>query len=98
MGTMHGFFYGKESKDLMSSNTMYHLGRAVGLVNQKLETPEALSDSSLAVVNFLVVNELLRESKPKARIHLRGLQKMIELRGGLSHLGAGSLLTLKICK
>ena len=98
MGTMHGFFYGKESKDLMSSTTMYHLGRAVGLVNQKLQTPDALSDSSLAVVNFLVVTELLRESQHKARIHLSGLQKMIELRGGLSQLGPGNLLALKICK
>lgn len=92
---MNGFFF---EKDLLSPNASYHLGQAVSLVNQRLGTAEALSDSSLVVVNFLIVQELLRESRSKAEIHLRGLQKMIELRGGLSQLGRDSGLALKICK
>lgn len=95
MGTMNGFFHGQ---DMLSSNASYHLGQAVSLVNQRLGTAEALSDSSLAVVNFLIVQQLLRESRTQAEIHLRGLQKMIELRGGISQLGQDNALALKICK
>lgn len=82
----------------MSSKAIYHLNQAVRLVKQKLQTVEALSNSNLAVVNFLIVQELLREEQSKAEVHSQGLQKMIELRGGLSQLGEDSLLALKICK
>ncbi|EXJ79038.1 hypothetical protein A1O3_08539 [Capronia epimyces CBS 606.96] len=95
MATLNAFFFGREA---VPSKAIYHLGQAVSLVNQQLQTAEALSDSNLAVVNFLVVQELLREAQPEAEVHLRGLQKMIQLRGGLSQLGEDSPLAIKICK
>lgn len=97
MATYVQFFSGRETVST-SSQAIYHLNQAVGLVNKKLQTVEALSNTNLAVVNFLVVHELLRESGSKARIHMKGLQKMVELRGGLSQLEDDDLLAVKFCK
>lgn len=84
----------------MSHEAIYHLGRAVGLVNEQLSTPKALSSSTLIVVNFLVVHEIVRESKSEAEIHLKGLQKMVHMRGGLANLETSedALLVLKFCR
>ena len=95
MATFNEFFFDRE---IVSSKAIYHLNQAVRLVKQKLQTAEALSESNLAVVNFLIVQELLREAHSVAEVHLKGLHRMIELRGGLSQLGEDSLLALKICK
>lgn len=84
----------------MSHEALYHLTRAVSLVNEDLKTTKALSSSTLTVVNFLVVHEIVRESKIEAEIHLEGLRKMVSLRGGLANLEASedALLVLKFCR
>ena len=95
MATLNHFIFGRE---VSSVAAMYHLTQAVGLVNRALETPAALSDSNLSVVNFMVVQELLRGARSQAEVHLRGLEKMIRLRGGISALQQDRMLMLKICK
>jgi hypothetical protein len=94
MGTMNEFFFGSE---IASPKTISHLNQAISLVNQSLQTADALSNSNIAVVNFLIVRELVGEEKSTAEVHMKGLQKIVELRGGLSQL-RDPLLTLKICK
>lgn len=59
---------------------------------------DALSDSSLALVLTLVIQEQLRNQINDAEVHLRGLHRMIELRGGLDQLEGNSALVLKTVK
>lgn len=94
MSTMNHFFFGRS---VDSSDSLYHLSQAVSLVNQTLDTPEALSNANLSVVNFIVVHELLNGAQGRAEIHLKGLQQMIELRGGITELG-DKMLMAKACK
>lgn len=95
MAAMNDFFYGRE---VASPKAMAHLGQAISLVKQSLETAEALSNSNISVVNFLIVQGLVREERTMAEVHLKGLQRMIGLRGGLSQLEEDSMLVLKLCK
>jgi hypothetical protein len=95
MATLNGFVF---ASNPLSLDAVRHLAKAVGLVNEKLATPDALASSSISVVNFLVVREMLRGDKHSAEIHLNGLRKMIALRGGLSALRDDHTLALKICK
>jgi hypothetical protein len=97
MATLNQFFGGDGGARVVSPKAIYHLSQAVSLVNQKLNTSEALSNSNVTVVNFLVVQHLVRDAHSEAEVHLDGLDKMIELRGGLSQLG-DRLLALKICR
>ncbi|KAJ9632781.1 hypothetical protein H2204_007656 [Knufia peltigerae] len=97
LATLNDFFFGSI---IVSHEALYHLTRAVSLVNEDLKTTKALSSSTLTVVNFLVVHEIVRESKIEAEIHLEGLRKMVSLRGGLANLEASedALLVLKFCR
>lgn len=94
MSILNAFVFGKEP---VSWEATYHLGQAVALVNEKLDTPDALSNSNLAVVNFLVIRDLFKEDEAGAKIHLRGLHKMLELRGGLCMV-EDRTLALKLAK
>ncbi|KAH8648433.1 hypothetical protein BX600DRAFT_554941 [Xylariales sp. PMI_506] len=94
MGTLNEVFFGQ---DLGSVESAYHLGQAVSLVNQTLETSGALSNSNITVVNFLVLRELMRGDQATAEVHLTGLKRMVDLRGGLLQLGDDTL-ALKISK
>ncbi|KAJ4376858.1 hypothetical protein N0V85_008978 [Neurospora sp. IMI 360204] len=96
MAALSDFFFGDQA---LTPDAIYHLSQAIHMVNRTLETNGALSDSNLAVVNFLVIQELLRDSmKSKAEVHLKGLQRMLELRGGLNSLGEDNPLGIKISK
>lgn len=96
MAALSDFFFGDQA---LTPDAIYHLSQAIHMVNRTLETNDALSDSNLAVVNFLVIQELLKDSfKSKAEVHLKGLQRMVELRGGLNSLGEDNPLGIKISK
>lgn len=96
MAALSDFFFGDQA---LTPDAIYHLSQAIHMVNRTLETNDAVSDSNLAVVNFLVIQELLKDSlKSKAEVHLKGLQRMIELRGGLMSLGEDNPLGIKISK
>lgn len=95
MATLNAFVFATEAPP---SEANYHLGKAVGLVKEKLGTAEALTNSNISVVNFLAVRDMYRGDQLSAEIHLKGLLKMVELRGGLSQLEGDCTLALKICK
>lgn len=94
MATLNEFVFASEAA---SSEAIYHLGQAISLVNQNLGSEEGLSNSSISVVNFLLIRNMFRDEQSGARIHLHGLREMLALRGGLSQLEDRTLV-LKICK
>ncbi|KAH8898898.1 hypothetical protein GQ53DRAFT_878165 [Thozetella sp. PMI_491] len=85
-------------KGLDSPEGLYHLSQTFTLVNKRLESEDALSDSTLAVIVMLIIQEQIRKRKLEAQVHYQGLVKMIDLRGGLGQLENNLPLLLKICK
>jgi hypothetical protein len=81
-----------------SSKALYSLSRTVSHVKNKLESPGALSDSTITLVLSLISQEQLKKFDSRAKIHLDGLRRMIELRGGLEQLEGKPPLLLKVCK
>ncbi|CAH0058085.1 unnamed protein product [Clonostachys solani] len=81
-----------------SSKALYSLSRTVSHVKNKLESPGALSDSTITLVLSLISQEQLKKFDSRAKIHLNGLRRMIELRGGLEQLEGKPPLLLKVCK
>ncbi len=67
-------------------------------MQQRLESEEALSDSTLSIIIQLIIQEQIRKEQWQAEIHYEGLRKMIELRGGLCEMEKNLPLVLKICK
>jgi hypothetical protein len=81
-----------------SPKALYHLLQTFALVKKRLEGDDALSDSTIAIVMSLINQEQIRQQYSAAAVHVKGLEKMIELRGGLSQLEGNTALVLKICK
>jgi hypothetical protein len=65
---------------------MRHLSYTLRLVNEKLSGNEALSDTTMAIVIAMTHYERVQGRYRQGFIHFKGLQRMIELRGGISQL------------
>ncbi|OTB00690.1 hypothetical protein M426DRAFT_267228 [Hypoxylon sp. CI-4A] len=63
-----------------------HLSASLRLVNERLSGEQALSDTTIASVVAMYQYERLRGQHNQALVHFQGLQRMIELRGGVSRL------------
>lgn len=78
---------------------MRHLSLAFRLVNERLSGMNPVSDITMAVVVVLTQYERLQGHYGQVLIHLDGLQRMVELRGGMSQLKlAGTSLAQKILR
>ncbi|KAJ4351475.1 uncharacterized protein N0V89_006818 [Didymosphaeria variabile] len=77
---------------------MYHLSNSLKYVRERLESKEALSDSTMGIVMSLITQEQCRQQHEAANIHMDGLAQMIELRGGLESLEGCLPVLLKACK
>lgn len=87
-----------KSRDGLSNKGISSLSQTLVRVRERIMSEDALSDSSLALVLTLVIQEQLRNQINDAEVHLRGLHRMIELRGGLDQLEGNSPLVLKTVK
>lgn len=73
-----------------------HLLRATRLINERLSGNDALSDTTLATIVCLIHYECLRGQHHDAMTHFTGLQRIIELRGGVASLMGSPQLAEKI--
>ncbi|KAF2180089.1 hypothetical protein K469DRAFT_753593 [Zopfia rhizophila CBS 207.26] len=75
-----------------------HLSETFQLVTAKLSGPEALSDMTVTLVYGLVIYSQLRGENERWRIHMDGLHRLVELRGGLDQFSGSPTLLQKICR
>ncbi|RYP11329.1 hypothetical protein DL764_000147 [Monosporascus ibericus] len=75
-----------ERKPGISSKALYHISKAYGLVNLKLSGPESVSDNAIAAVVTLAIYQQIHQQHSTGLIHLNGLYRMIQLRGGIARL------------
>ncbi|KAK0734720.1 hypothetical protein B0T26DRAFT_737273 [Lasiosphaeria miniovina] len=69
-----------------SSKDLQHVSKAYALVNRKLSGPDSLSDGAIAAVASLAIYQQIHHQFSTGRVHLDGLWRMIELRGGIARL------------
>lgn len=81
-----------------TTKELYHLSQTFPQIQRKLESHDALSDSTMGLVLSLIAQEQIKNQGPAAELHARGLQTMVELRGGLGHINRNLTLVLKVCK
>ncbi|KAH9907280.1 hypothetical protein F4778DRAFT_721253 [Xylariomycetidae sp. FL2044] len=75
-----------ERKPRSSHNTLHHISRAYSLVNLKLSSPESVSDAAIAAVILIALYDQIHRQPSAGSIHLRGLYRMTQLRGGIQRL------------
>ncbi|RYP50327.1 hypothetical protein DL768_004144 [Monosporascus sp. mg162] len=75
-----------ERRPGISSKALHHISKAYALVNLKLSGPESVSDSAIAAVVTLTIYQQIHQQHSTGLIHLNGLYRMIQLRGGIARL------------
>lgn len=88
------FFLGGRS----SPEELHLLSQAYAHIKQRLQGPDALSDSTIAIVVAFAHQEQIRGGRSRAQVHLEGVRRMVQLRGGIGALEGNLPLTLKLCK
>lgn len=79
------------------SNLLILKSRAISSINKALNTTGSpMSDQLIGAVAKMASYEAMFGDLPTFEVHMIGLVKMIQLRGGLSSLGLGGLLA-RIC-
>ena len=80
-----------------TKTTVFHLSKTIALLNKILtEDTDSVRDSSVAVVVNLVTSAEFFGDQDAAKAHLRGLQQMVRLRGGLDGFAGNSKLHIKL--
>lgn len=73
-------------KQVDPSEGIHHLSQTFHLINERISRNVAVSDTTLAVVVAMAQYARLQGQYRQGLVHLGGLQRMIELRGGVSQL------------
>ncbi len=69
-----------------SREAMHHLAQTLRLLNERLSAKGIVSDTTIAVVVIMAGYAYLLGQYDQGLVHLKGLQQMVELRGGVSQL------------
>ncbi|KAJ8060221.1 hypothetical protein OCU04_010564 [Sclerotinia nivalis] len=72
---------GKESED-----SVYHLGKILENVKDKLQSGQIADDSTIAALSCVALGEAYTGHPDLWHIHMRGIQQMIKIRGTISSL------------
>jgi Fungal specific transcription factor domain len=75
---------------------MGHANRAFHLLNKKISSEDALSDTTMANMICMAQYERVQSQYGQALVHFKGLQRMVELRGGIELLKSKRELAQKI--
>ncbi|GAD92896.1 hypothetical protein BC1G_08780 [Paecilomyces variotii No. 5] len=66
--------------------TTRHLSKAFRLINERLSGNDAVSDTTIASVLMMAQYERQIDQYSRSLVHMKGLRRMIELRGGIRQL------------
>lgn len=76
-----------------------HMMQAIRALNQRLQDPlREISDSTIAAVAGLALTEQSSGRQENWRVHMRGIERMVEMRGGMSTFKHNLILYDKLCR
>ncbi|KAF4465537.1 hypothetical protein FALBO_7621 [Fusarium albosuccineum] len=81
-----------------SPTALHNLSQTLAQFQKRLGGRDALADSTIAIVISLIHQEQVAQHLSAAEVHVRGLKRIVDLRGGLDQIHENVPLVLKICK
>ncbi|RDW63418.1 hypothetical protein BP6252_10963 [Coleophoma cylindrospora] len=99
----HALLFSSNSLNLLSSGhreapkAVQHLNESIRIVNERLQSPSlVVEDSTIAVIATIAYIEKVAGNFQNWDIHMRGLKRMVQLRGGLKNFQSNRILYNKI--
>ncbi|KAF2736683.1 hypothetical protein EJ04DRAFT_575109 [Polyplosphaeria fusca] len=78
---------------------IHHLNQVIRIINDRLNSPETVSNTTISVINLMVVRGMmLQDTTYETKMHFEGLIALIQLRGGLAQFEKTPGLLLKTCR
>lgn len=93
METFNEIYLGRDNK----TQTLLNRSKTLIQIQRRVESCDALSDSTIGLITSLITQEQIRNQRSAALVDARGLQQMVELRGGLCQLDQNPPLVLAVC-
>ena len=85
--------------DGLSAKALFHEAKTLQLLQSRINDPElALRDTTIAVVVTLVMVSALVGHVSVVKKHMKGLDQIITLRGGMRELAKNAQLQIKVCR
>lgn len=84
-----------------SQLVLLHLSKALELLRKRLSAPDEalkISDSTMLAVMTLAIQARMAAEYDSAKSHMRGLRKMVTIRGGITALTSRTKLAMEIAK
>ncbi|KAF2815865.1 uncharacterized protein BDZ99DRAFT_514505 [Mytilinidion resinicola] len=92
-------FSAKVHGRLVPSSALSHLTQAVRILNERLQSlVEEIGDSTIAAVAGLALTEQASGRQENWRIHMKGIERMVEMRGGLVAFEGRPIFQDKLCR
>lgn len=82
----------------ISPQALQHLSNTYRCIKQNLQKNGTPSDSTVAAVMSMAIHDDLRGQPDRGKVHVNALQRMVELRGGITQFEANRALVQKICR
>lgn len=68
----------------LATLSIQHMSRSLQLINSRLGTDDSVADINIAVVVVMTQYTRMSGQLDECRIHLDGLQKMVQMKGGIN--------------
>jgi hypothetical protein len=81
-----------------SPQALQHLSNTYRCISENLQKDKIPSDPTIAAVLTMALHEDLRGQPGRSEVHIDALQRMVELRGGITQFGSNHVLIHKICR
>jgi hypothetical protein len=96
-------YYDERLRRERSPLTEFHFMKAIRLLQDRLsdpDSPQAISDQTMMTVVILAMAADFIDDQASVENHVRGLQRMVGLRGGLTTMRSAAVgdLQAKICR
>jgi hypothetical protein len=87
-----------QDKHETSPRALYHLSVTYRCISERLQRDVTPSDMTIAAVVSMAIHEDFKGQPARSKVHIDGLQHLVELRGGIDYLDANNMLLHKICR
>ena len=81
-----------------SVRALQHLSNTYRCIRRNLQQEGIPADSTIAAVMSMAIHEDLRGQPGRSKVHIDALERLVQLRGGITQFGANRLLLQKICR
>jgi hypothetical protein len=107
LGCLHSMLFSVEvftdtfSHKSLGQTARFHFGKTLQLLQARLDEFDktlAISDSTIMIIVFLATAAEIMEDLRAVENHVKGLERIVDMRGGVQRLNIDTNMHVKVCR